>query len=131
MPSTNPSSAWFRFHYPPAPETFVFELRDAEKIAHARRILTGEEKEAIHVQGCVALEPAWYNPPWSFYFDPDSIDFFPYAIEVCDASICYVEEHRDEVGGSFLPECVWCPWGSELIEEIVPKKETDGCFHAG
>ena len=63
-------------------------------------------------------ERAPYNPQWRFHLASDSIDFFEYAIEVCDASIQYVEEHLDEVGGSTLPGLHWCPWGSQLVDEI-------------
>ena len=97
---------------------FVIKLVDRDKIEHARRILRGEETHRVHVQGKVIKEPADYNPGWSFYLQPESIDFFEYAVEVCDATITYVEEHLDDVCGSTLPDCHWCPWGSRLIEEI-------------
>ena len=105
---------------------FVIKLVDPGKIEHARRILRGEETHRVHVQGQIVKEPANYNPGWSFHLKPESIDFFEYAVEVCDATITYVEEHLDEVCGSTLPDCHWCPWGSSLIEEIdcpgnVPK----------
>ncbi len=61
-------------------------------------------------------EPADYNPLWSYHLHPDSIDFFEYEIEVCDATIQYVEDHLNEVGGSFLPNNFWCPWCSRLIK---------------
>jgi hypothetical protein len=35
-------------------------------------------------------------------------------MEVCDASMTYVEDHLDEVGGAFLPGAQWCPWDSKL-----------------
>jgi hypothetical protein len=111
-------AAYFVFDYPPAPERFVIQLNRPEQIAHARRILSGEETEAVHVMGKVLKRSKRWNAPWSFHLAPKSIEFFAFAIEVCDASIQYVEEHLDEVGGAFLPGSVWCPWGSRLLEEI-------------
>jgi hypothetical protein len=48
------------------------------------------------------------------------VEFFDSALEVCDATIQYVEEHLDQVGGTFLPNSIWCPWRSRLIAEIQP-----------
>jgi hypothetical protein len=79
---------------------------------------SGEETEAVHVMGKVLKRSKRWNAPWSFHLAPESIEFFAFAIEVCDASIQYVENHLDEVGGAFLPGSVWCPWGSRLLEEI-------------
>lgn len=110
--------AYFRFTDTDGEPRFVIQLFDAAKIAHARRILRGEELSRVHVHGTVVKEPAPYNPGWSFHLDPISIDFFEFAIEVCDASIQYVEEHLDEVGGSTLPGSHWCPWSSRLVDEV-------------
>ena len=40
-------------------------------------------------------------------------------IEVCDASVVYVEEHLDEAGGEFLPNYLWCRWGSRILKELT------------
>jgi hypothetical protein len=40
------------------------------------------------------------------------------AVEVCDASIQYVEGNLDAAGGAFLPDLRWCPWSSHLVREI-------------
>jgi hypothetical protein len=72
----------------------------------------------MHIMGTVVKRSTRWNSPWSFHLAPKSIQFFEVAIEVCDASIQYVEDHLDEVGGAFLPGSVWCPWGSRLIAEI-------------
>jgi len=44
--------------------------------------------------------------------------FFELQIEVCDSNVTYVEEHLEEIGGSFLPNSVWCPWSSKLMAEV-------------
>lgn len=111
-------AAFFRIDSPPHPETFVVKLRNPQRIEHARRILSGEETLAVHVMGKVVPRAKAWNAPWSYRLRPRSVAFFEVAIEVCDASIAYVEEHLDEIGGAFLPGRVWCPWGSRLIEEI-------------
>jgi hypothetical protein len=97
---------------------FIFELTDEEKIAHTRKIISGEESEKVHVMGRIIKRPKPYNPAWSYHLDPASISFFAVAIEVCDANISYVEDHLDEACGAFLPGCYWCPWSSRVVREI-------------
>lgn len=111
--------AYFVFDVPPAPEEFVIKLTDPDRIAQARRILAGDEPP-LHVMGKIVKRGARWNRPWHFRLAPKSIAFFELAVEVCDASIAYVEEHRREAGGAFLPERTWCPWGSRLLREARP-----------
>ena len=114
-----PQSAYFEFKGPDPNDRFVIKLVDPEKIEHARKILRGAETGRTHIAGVIALEKASYNhPDWSYHMKPDSIEFFDEAKEVCDATMRYVEEHLDEVGGAFLPGNRWCPWGSELTREL-------------
>ncbi|CEP12278.1 hypothetical protein [Parasitella parasitica] len=113
-------TAYFAFITQGAQEQFVFELNDDAKIAHARRILSGEETSRVHVHGRILKKPEPYNPRYDFSLDPDTTDFFNYAIEVCDAELFYVEDHLDEVCGAFLPGCHYCPWTSTLTGEIMP-----------
>ncbi|GAA3563363.1 hypothetical protein GCM10022419_050100 [Nonomuraea rosea] len=97
---------------------FVLQLTDAGKIAHARALLSGETTDRPHVVGRIRKVPAPYNAPWSYHYQPETVDFFDVAIEVCDAVIPYVEDHLDEAGGPFLPGLVWCPWTSRLVNEL-------------
>ncbi|GAA3719834.1 hypothetical protein GCM10022224_102240 [Nonomuraea antimicrobica] len=99
-------------------ERFVIELRDPDKIQHARDLISGETRARPHVVGRILKRTAPYNPRWSYHYRPDTVDFFDMAIEVCDATIPYVEEHLDEAGGAFLPGLVWCPWTSRLVNEV-------------
>lgn len=117
-PSSAATPARFVFEYPPSPGQFVVELTDESKIQKARDILSGKEKDATHILGRIIKRPADYNPNWSYQLDPNSISFFQMAIEVCDASIQYTEDHLDEAGGAFLPGAFWCPWNSRLVKEI-------------
>ncbi|WP_437927813.1 hypothetical protein WMF37_00830 [Sorangium sp. So ce291] len=97
---------------------FIFEITDDAKIAAARNILSGKEQAQVHVMGRIVKRSASYNPGWSFHLDPTTITFFTMAIEVCDASAIYVEDHLDEACGAFLPGCHWCPWSSRLTREV-------------
>ena len=97
---------------------FVIELKEAAKIEHARRILRGEETARTGIQGTVVKQKVDYNPDWSYHLKPESIDFFEVAVEVCDSSIEYLEDHLGEACGSFLPDCHWCPWSSKLVREL-------------
>lgn len=116
--SCKPQEAYFKFDVPPHPETFIIRLTDSIKIQKARDIISGKITDTIHVMGKIIKSPAGYNPPWTFYLDPASISFFQMAPEVCDAGISYVQQHLAEACGSFLPNCLWCPWGSRLISEV-------------
>ncbi|MEV6973063.1 calmodulin-binding protein [Kitasatospora sp. NPDC093806] len=101
-------------------ETFVFRLTDVNRIQKARDILSGKEKEATHVMARIVPRPQFYNPRWSYHINPDTVEFFAFAIEVCDATIPYIEEHLDEAGGAFLPGYYWCGWSTKLTREIIP-----------
>lgn len=116
--SCKPIEAYFKFNYPPRPETFIFKLTDPVKIQKARDIISGKITDTIHVMGKIIKKPANYNPAWGYYLDPNSISFFQTAMEICDANILYVQNHLSEACGSFLPNCIWCPWGSRLIGEV-------------
>jgi hypothetical protein len=115
------AKAYFAFETNDRSGEFVFMLTKDDLIAHARRVLNGEEQMEVHVNGRIIKKKAPYNPKWSFHFDPDTIRFFTQAIEVCDANIQYVEDHLDEACGAFLPGCNWCPWSSRLTKEVTPK----------
>ncbi|MED7929537.1 calmodulin-binding protein [Nonomuraea sp. LP-02] len=99
-------------------ENFVVQLTDPVKIQHARDLISGTTTDRPHVLGRITKRPAPYNPRWSYQLNPDTISFFDLAIEVCDATIPYVEDHLDEAGGAFLPGLFWCPWTSRLVREI-------------
>jgi len=113
------ATARFAFTQPSSPGVeFIIELTDENTIAHARRILSGDEKREVHVHGRIIKQTKEYNPKFSFHLDPATIRFFEMAIEVCDANMTYVEDHLDEAGGAFLPGGHWCPWDSRLAREI-------------
>ncbi|MEL7468782.1 MAG: hypothetical protein AAFN27_10025 [Pseudomonadota bacterium] len=101
-----------------AERAFIIKLVSDDQIALAREILSGNETQRVRIQGSIVKEAAAYNPGWSFHLDPTTIDFFEFAIEVCDSESVYVEENLEDVGGAFLPNNHWCPWTSKLVCEI-------------
>ncbi|MCW3480696.1 hypothetical protein OL229_14205 [Neisseriaceae bacterium JH1-16] len=111
---------YFSFMQRPEQE-FIIQLTDQDKIDQALKILSGEEREAVHVMGRIIKRKAPYNPAWEYHLDPASISFFVMAIEVCDANMQYVEDHLDEACGAFLPGCHWYPWNSRLTREVTLK----------
>ncbi len=117
--------AYFVLDVPPRRDQFVIKLTDPAKIQKARDILSGKETQLRQIIGKIVKQRAAYNPPWSFHFDPQTIEFFSVAMEVCDGSVAYVETHLDEAGGAFLPGNIWCPWSSRLLKEITPPVAND------
>ncbi|GHF69020.1 BP74-related protein [Streptomyces thermodiastaticus] len=96
----------------------VVRIDSPAMIQHARDLLSGATDAQPHLFGRIVKRPAVDNPRWSFHYDPDTVHFFDVAVEVCDATIPYVEDHLDEAGGSFLPGLFWCPWTSRLTREV-------------
>ena len=123
MEASAHKSAFFEFDTRPDPETFTIKLTDPEKIEHARRLLSGQTKHDPHISGIIVKKRVSYNPHFKFHLAPESIHFFDASAEVCDATINYVAEHLDEVGGAFLPNNRWCPWASKLVREVEGQEE--------
>jgi len=119
-PPVSDEAALFEFTDVDPGLTFVIRLEDPVRIAQARAILSGEEVDQIHVAGRIVKSTALYNGAWSYHLDQASVEFFANAVEVCDATMQYVEEHLDEVGDAFLPDSYWCPWSSKLTRELFP-----------
>lgn len=117
-PQTTPPQAEAYFMFTDGKDTFIFKLTDPKKIQEARDILSGKQKGKIHVAGTVVTKSAPYNQPWGYHLTPDSVSFFENSVEVCDATIRYVEDHMAEGGGAFLPKNWWCPWTSRLVKEV-------------
>jgi len=101
-------------------------LTGDEATFEARKILSGQITDSVHVKchGRIKKSRKDYNPNFSYHLDPSTITFFTMAIEVCDASMSYVEDHLDEACGAFLPGCFWCPWSSRLVREIEAAPKT-------
>jgi len=117
-PTPVDEAALFEFRDVDPGVTFVIRLEDPTRIAEARAILSGDQVDRVHVSGRIVKGKALYNGAWSYHLDPESIEFFENSVEVCDATMQYVEEHLDEVGEAFLPDGIWCPWSSALTGEL-------------
>ncbi|KAI7884484.1 uncharacterized protein EV154DRAFT_554901 [Mucor mucedo] len=111
-------TAYFAFKTHGTTDEFVFKLTDDKRIKHARDLLSGATDDEPYVMGRIRKQTASYNPKYSFHLDPEAITFFNMAIEVCDATLPYLEEHLDEACGAFLPGCFYCPWTSKLTREV-------------
>ncbi len=118
-PRTKP--VFFKVGFPSEKEgTFVLRLTDPEKIMAARNAVRDPDNNPHHVMGTLVKKSARFNPGWSYHLLPRSVEFFDQAVEVCDATPQYVEEHLEEACGAFLPDCRWCPWSSKVLAEIPP-----------
>jgi hypothetical protein len=112
--------AYFEFTCKADNSVFVIQLTQQHKIDRAREILGGEQKDHLLVIGKIVKAKKAYNPRWSYHLEPTTIDFVEAAVEVCDATPSYVEEHLKEAGNAFLPGLTWCPWCSRLAREVSP-----------
>ena len=56
---------------------------------------------------------AKHNAPYHWHLDPQDISMVEVAIELCDASLTYVEENVDEFVGTVGR---YCPWQARLVE---------------
>ena len=125
VPPPSPGWTYFEIGFPTLAEgRFVIALNDPAKIEQARKAISDPEQNPHSVMGIIAKSAAGYNPPWSYHLDPATIEFFEFAIEVCDAAPQYVEDHLAEACGAFLPDCRWCPWSSKVLAE-VPDASTE------
>jgi hypothetical protein len=112
-----PSIAYFRVTDGVGNNDFVIKLTDPAKIQNARDQLNNVVPK-LSITGLIIKSTADYNPNYSYHYDPDTIDFFEVATEVCDATFEYTEDNLADAGGAFLPGLILCPWDSLLVEEV-------------
>lgn len=106
------TEAYFEFRVSPHPEKFIFKLTNPTRIQEARDILTTGIQKIV--AGNIIKQPVYYNPQWSFHFDPKTIGFADFAIELCDSHIRLIEDNLDTAYPS------WCPWSTQLLREVAP-----------
>lgn len=112
--------AYFRVGFPTNEVTMMIKLVDVDRIQEARNMLkTGQPTKSV--MGKIIKTAAAYNPPWHYQLDPTSIKFFELATEVCDADPTWIEENLSDICNAALPNCVWCPWNSQLLSEVQVK----------
>jgi hypothetical protein len=124
MPDSEKVHAYFMISDGRPQNDFVIALSNPALIDQARKIIAGKIK-GVHVKGILVKQAAWYNSKWAFHLEPDSITFPEISIEVCDAETSYVEENLKEACGSFLPDCVWCPWSQRVVQELHLSDQDD------
>jgi hypothetical protein len=112
--------AWFTFT-DASEEVFVFQIKNADLIAHARGLIAGTETADPLIGGTVVKSSAGYNIGWSFHLDAASLFFFENSTEVGDSTMRYIEDHLAEVGSALLPGSVWTGWSTVLLEELNEK----------
>ncbi len=105
------TEAYFEFRVSPHPEKFIFKLTNPTRIQEARDILTTGSQKIV--AGTIIKQPVYYNPQWSFHFDPKTIGFVDIAIELCDSTIQGIEGNLDAAYPS------WCPWSTQLLREVA------------
>ena len=88
-------------------ETYRIELATPELIAHAQKLLAGEEVAAIPLGTVVRNDPG-VNEPWSWHIDPATLEFADMTIEVCDGIPSYVEDET-------VTSEQYCPWSAKVI----------------
>ncbi|EGG18406.1 hypothetical protein DFA_03900 [Cavenderia fasciculata] len=74
--------AYFAFRTHRSTLDFVFKLTDVKKIEHARKLLSDNDLQEVHVMGRIRKTQKDYNPHYSYHLEPDTITFFSMAIEV-------------------------------------------------
>lgn len=100
---------------------FIIQIDDpALAEQYAQMVRNNTLQPRIAFTGTVVPGRAPYNEAWAFHVDPASVQLGGAShIEVCDSAPEYVEEHLQEVGGSFLPGAEWCPWSMHVSREVL------------
>ena len=106
---------------------YVVRIVDPDAIATARAELEKPDGYQI-VAGTINTTAVEWNPGWSYHVVPGSVEFGDIYTEVCDANVEFVQENLQDpdLGGAFLPDYFWCPWGSRILAELEPETEVPG-----
>jgi hypothetical protein len=116
------TSRYFAFEASGAPlrqsHEFVVQIDDPATADMARQVLDGQDNHNVRIGGVIVKGSTDYNESWAYHLDPKSIQFSANAVEVCDATAQYVNEHLHLVGTDFLPRNEWCPWSARLTREV-------------
>ena len=88
-------------------ETFRVELATPELVAHAEKLLAGEDVEAIPLGRVVRGDPG-PNAPWTWHLDPATFSFAFATTEVCDGLPSFVEDET-------ITSDDYCPWSAKVI----------------
>ncbi|MFC7622040.1 hypothetical protein [Microlunatus sp. GCM10028923] len=87
-------------------ETFRVDLATPELVAHAEKLLAGENVEAIPIGRVVRGDPG-PNAPWTWHLDPATFSFAHATTEVCDGLPSFVEDET-------ITSDDYCPWSAKI-----------------
>jgi len=118
IPALAQTNAYFVFGDPVRPDTFVIQLTNPQEIQTAR-----VQGAPWGVNGTVVARSALYNPPWTFYLDPNTINI-PTVPSGClvdlSVPIVFVQQSINQTGSTGLFDNLWCPQVATFRELSVP-----------
>lgn len=88
-------------------EEYKIRLTDPADIEIARKLLAGEEAPSIP-NGVVVRGDPDVNTGYTWYIDPESVEFADLTVEVCDGLPSDVEK-------GIITSDRYCPWSAEVI----------------
>lgn len=91
-------------------ETFHASITNPATIDQAIALWQGRSRANIP-NGNLVCQPVGWNCGWSWYLDPDSVEFPEVTAEVCDGLPSHVEKGCTSFGGGSF-----CPWSAKLLE---------------
>jgi hypothetical protein len=111
------TEAYFSFRCEDSGSSYVIKLTNSEMIAKAREVVAGRANYTI--MGNISLINTTYNPKWNFNILPGAISFVEDANAKCSLTCGKIQANLQTVCTSkLLPDCVWCPRNSQLVEEV-------------
>ena len=99
-------------------ESIIVRFTKPDGIRAAWEMMRG--RKWVQLNGKIVRSTASYSPKWNFHVDTGSATVGDATTEACDAVLPIIAEGGDNLGGNFLPNLVWCPWGTEIQAEIPP-----------
>ncbi len=99
-------------------ERFIIRLTRPDQILRARQLLASRENKVV--RGTLRDGNGGYNrdpvrgQQYSWHLDPQTIEFFDVALEVCDGLPSYVEEEK----AYWLELGYYCPWAAVIEQEL-------------
>jgi hypothetical protein len=123
-PPQSRHEAFFQLAVPSDPADLILHVTDPVLVQRARKALT--KCTPTYVMASVVPEPAWYNPPWSFYVDSHSLEFseHPPAIETGTSTFQDIDrllfgDRRGKTGPLLLPRMT-------QLQREIPRADVRG-----
>jgi hypothetical protein len=107
-PTQNPGNGQY-FTVQVGSEQFVMFVTDASTVELAIENFQG--KNHRFPSGKIEAGDGGFNQPYSWHFVPDTVRMVEAAIEVCDGTPQYVDQH--------VPDFVsvgYCPWSAKVVK---------------